>query len=350
MSFQFDKTGNRTLLDATNYVSNNLNQYTHVGSTSFSNDSNGNLTNDGNHTYTYDVENRLTSSLYPLTSSYQYDGFGRRISKTVSGITTYFIYDGDQIVEERDSNGTLKASYVYGNGIDEVLTRSTTDDGRPTHYYFMDGLGSVTDLANTNGELVESYTYDAYGTPNAPSAVGNPFMFTGREYDSESGLYHYRARAYSPTIGRFLQRDPIGYFDSMNLFSYVNNNPLNWIDPLGLTCKKETDEENGSEQYNPFKSAWSAWDKFWKFNSQEWKDTAKKWMEEGFWKDAFTAYGFSGTGPFNAWFRYNPKDGFRWGSNKFYRDKLIKNPIWKKVNEWLRDFKLPWRGKPGHFR
>ena len=70
-------------------------------------------------------------------------------------------------------------------------------------------------------------------------------MFTGREYDAESGLYHYRARAYSPVIGRFLQRDPIGYYDSMNLFEYAQNNPINWLDPLGLTC---TDEEKDEER------------------------------------------------------------------------------------------------------
>jgi RHS repeat-associated protein len=92
--------------------------------------------------------------------------------------------------------------------------------------------------------VVEKYTYDAYGTPvirNASgailtaSAITNPHMFTGRRLDSETGLYHYRNRVYSPVIGRFLQRDPIGYFDSMNLFQYVGNSPLNWLDPFGLT-------------------------------------------------------------------------------------------------------------------
>ncbi|MDP2938467.1 MAG: RHS repeat-associated core domain-containing protein [Candidatus Omnitrophota bacterium] len=244
-AYQYDNVGNRTAADGVPYTSNNLNQYTQVGSNNFTYDGNGNLTSDGIHTYSYDAENRLITASGGQNSSYEYDGFGRRISKTVDGQTTYFIYDGDRIIEERDTNNTLLASYVYGGGIDEVLTMHR---GPQKVYYHYDGLGSVTNLTDTSGNVVESYSYDVYGLPNQTSQIGNRFYFTGRELDEESGLYYYRSRYYSPTIGRFLQRDPIGYYDSMNLYAYVYNNPVNWIDPIGWSKQKSWWQE-GWEWY-----------------------------------------------------------------------------------------------------
>ena len=119
----------------------------------------------------------------------------------------------------------------------------TMDRGTSTYYYHYDGLGSVRFVSNTNGATVEQYRYDPYGAPEirnssnqviSTSAINNPYMFTGRRWDKETEIYHYRNRAYDPELGRFLQRDPLGYVDSMNLYSYVTNNPIRWIDPLGL--------------------------------------------------------------------------------------------------------------------
>ena len=112
--------------------------------------------------------------------------------------------------------------------------------------YYYDALGNVTEIANNSGELVEYYTYDVYGkfeifdaSGNAlnESIAGNEYFFTGRRYEAKSGLYYYRARFYSPVLGRFLQPDPIGYGDGLNIYRYCSNNPVNFTDPMGLLRK-----------------------------------------------------------------------------------------------------------------
>ncbi|MBI3617719.1 MAG: RHS repeat-associated core domain-containing protein [Candidatus Omnitrophica bacterium] len=106
--------------------------------------------------------------------------------------------------------------------------------GSNTYYYHYDGLGSVTELTDSTGTLIGNYTYDPYGLSSVTSsAISNPFQFTGRRLDEEIGSYYYRARQYDPMIGRFLQRDPTGYEDGMNIFAYVKNNPINYFDPFG---------------------------------------------------------------------------------------------------------------------
>ncbi|VAX36346.1 hypothetical protein MNBD_UNCLBAC01-1000, partial [hydrothermal vent metagenome] len=166
------------------------------------------------------------------TATYQYDAHNRRSAKTVNGNTTYFIYDGDEVIAEYNGSNALQAEYVMGDNIDEILTMERAGQ---TYYYHTDGLGSITQITNSAGSIIEQYTYDSYGQPSVTSsAIGNPYMFTGRRFDEESGIYYYRNRQYDPAIGRFLQRDPLGYVDGMNLFSMVGNNPVNKIDPYGL--------------------------------------------------------------------------------------------------------------------
>ncbi|MBF0532545.1 MAG: RHS repeat protein [Candidatus Omnitrophica bacterium] len=245
-AFDYDNVGNRLTADGVNYTSNALNQYLTVNSSTFGYDTNGNLASDGAKTFTYDEENHLISSP-SSASTYAFDAFGRRLSKTVNGTTTYFIYNGDDIIEERNATGELLRDYVHGPGVDEVLTMSTTQP-TATYYYFRDGLGSTSEILNGNGNLAESYDYASYGNTNiynsshilqSSSSISNPYMFTGREFDPETNLYHYRARAYDLTIGRFLQRDPIGTVDDVNLYRYVRNRPTMLVDPYGLYSTEE---------------------------------------------------------------------------------------------------------------
>ncbi|MBW2738080.1 MAG: RHS repeat-associated core domain-containing protein, partial [Deltaproteobacteria bacterium] len=251
IGFTYDSLGNRIHIDkqgtAVNYAANSMNQYTSVGNAAYAYDENGNLISDGESTYEYDYENRLisASNLSHAGISYEYDPFGRRIEKNVDGAITKYIYDGDQVICETDGSGIITAKYVYGAGIDEVVTMQRSGN---TYFYHYDGLGNVTNITNDTGSVVESYSYDAYGSSSDTSSVGNPYLFNGRRFDAETGLYNYRARYYDPEIGRFLQTDPLGYYGNVNLYSYVNNNPLNWVDPFGL-CKDKSFWEKFGEGY-----------------------------------------------------------------------------------------------------
>lgn len=134
----------------------------------------------------------------------------------------------------------VQAVYRYGFDLDQPLTMRRNN---VPSWYLTDPIGTVTAIADAAGNVVERYRYDAFGevaifdgagAPLTASAVGNSFLFTGRELDPETGLYHYRARAYSPQLGRFLQRDPLGQIPDANVYRYTGNHPLDSTDPLGL--------------------------------------------------------------------------------------------------------------------
>ncbi|MBI4354788.1 MAG: RHS repeat protein, partial [Candidatus Omnitrophica bacterium] len=215
IDYRYDAVGNRLTAAGQPYTPNRLNQYDAVGATTLRHDTNGNVTFDGVNTYAYDSENRLIRVERPgLIATFTYDALGRRVSKTVNGVTIHFLYDGDQLIADYDASGKLLARYVYGPGLDEPLVMLKAGK---TYYFHPDPLGSIIALSDDRGQIVERYTYDAFGQPTilAPdgtvrtaSVVGNRFMFTGREYDFETGLYHSRTRTLHPGLGRFLQREP----------------------------------------------------------------------------------------------------------------------------------------------
>jgi RHS repeat-associated protein len=242
-AFAYDAVGNRT---TAGNVTNAGNQLTADATHAYQYDDNGNLIRKtllatGNYTqYTYDAENRLTkveefmagNPTPAATSTYRYDGLGRRIEKVANGQTKRYVYDGEDILLEYDGSNVLQARYTHGPGIDEPIA---VTKGSSTYFYHQDGLGSVTDLTDAAGATAKSYAYDAYGNIlESPGTLEQPYTYTGREFDNESGLYYYRARYYDPATGRFLQKDPIGVLNNINLYPYTRNNSTNLVDPLGL--------------------------------------------------------------------------------------------------------------------
>ena len=270
--FTLDGLGNRSQVQVTpwggsasttTYASDVVNQYTTIGTTSRTHDLNGNLTDDGSQKYVYDYKNRLCEvrdAANALIASYKYDALGRRIEKDIAGgATTRYILAGVSVIEEYDGSDTWQANYIHEDRIDHSVAMERADiadvDGDSNtaelmrFHYHQQALGSVTELTSRAGAVVEWVRYDAYGKATicdqngavvTKSAVGNPYLFTGRAWDDESGTYFYRARTYDPEAGRFLQRDPLGYVDGLAAHEYVGSSPVRFTDPSG---ERETSAE-----------------------------------------------------------------------------------------------------------
>lgn len=222
-------------------AANNLNQILTAGASTLAYaDGRGNLTSDGTWTYTYNTENMLIGATNgSVTVSFDYDAENRQIRKTVGSTKTRYVYSGDQLIAEyNDTTGALLRRYVYALGKDDPIM--VVDSSNVVTYLHADHLGSIIARTNNTGAIISggNYTYSPFG--QSSSLAGTTFGFTGQRFDSDLGLYHYKARYYSPALGRFLQADPAGYDVGYNLYPYAKNDPLNRTDANGMEDKKRT--------------------------------------------------------------------------------------------------------------
>lgn len=242
LTYAYDPAGNRTGITRANGPATLLpqpvttaydaaNQLILFNGVPVTHDANGNMTSDGANTYTWDARNRLVAISGGTTASFTYDALGRRISKTVNGQTTQFLYDGNDIVAEMQG-GAITAFYLRGLNIDEPFVRITAGGAE---YYHTDALGSTLALTNDAGAVTTTYAYEPFGKTTITGTSTNPFQYTGRENDG-TGLYYYRARYYSPRLQRFISEDPLGIISGdLNYYAYVANDPLNLTDGFGFT-------------------------------------------------------------------------------------------------------------------
>jgi RHS repeat-associated protein len=225
----YARTGTPQAVTSASYNANN--QLTNWKGTNLAYDANGNLTSDGTNSYTWNARNQLVSISGGVTATFQYDPFGRRVSKTISG-TTQFLYDGANPVQE--ISGTSGSANLLTGSVDEYFQRTDSVGARN---FLTDALGSTLALADSTGTVQTSYTFEPFGnTTMSGASTTNSFAYTGRELDS-TGLYFYRARYYNPVLQRFISEDPIGFNGGINIYAYVSNSPTNFFDPLGLDKK-----------------------------------------------------------------------------------------------------------------
>jgi RHS repeat-associated protein len=239
-SYAYDGVGNRTSSHrSSTYSYQSNNRLTNTDTANYLYDNNGNMISRSDASGTiqlqWDFENRLTQVVTPSAGSvtYKYDALGRRVQSAPSnGVGINFTYDGDDVAQDKTSSGVI-TDYLNGPGIDNKIRQKT---GTTINYFAQDHLGSTTALTDNNGALVERETYDAYG--NSAGSAKTRYGFTGRERDSFTGLMYYRARWYDGQLGRFISEDPIGFRGGLNWYSYVGNNPSNFVDPVGLWATK----------------------------------------------------------------------------------------------------------------
>lgn len=242
ISYAYDPAGNRTSRVksgvTTTYTYDDANRLLTATGATYSWNANGNLTSKtvgGTTTsFAYDFDDRLTSITGPATVAFSYDGLGRRASRTAAGVTTAFFFDENRITAEKQGS-TVTGHFTYG------VTRVSRDVGANSVFYHVDGLGSARQLTDNTEAVVKSYLFEAFGELVSQSGTAeNPYQFAGAwnyRADGDAGLIQVGARYYDPQVGRFITADlvlgtPLNP-QSLNRYPYVENNPVNAIDPTG---------------------------------------------------------------------------------------------------------------------
>ena len=248
-AYDYDPVGNRTTsFLSTLHTHDDANRLTDDDQFTYTYDLNGNLATktdkvtSGVTTYTWDAQNQLIQIDVPggTSTTYKYDGLGRRIEKDVNGNISRYVYDGADIALEYGGTNNFIARFTHGDQIDQPLA---IQKAGAFYFYHADHQGSITHLTKLDGSLANEYRYDSFGNISfpIPETVIQPFTYTGREFDVESGLYYYRARYYDSQTGRFLSEDPIRFNGlDQNLYRYVFNDPVNFIDPEGNQPKPKS--------------------------------------------------------------------------------------------------------------
>jgi RHS repeat-associated protein len=257
-SYGYDPVGNRLSLtqgSTTTYTYDRADRILSAGATGYTVDANGNTTARGTDAFAYDQANRLKSATVAgTTTTYAYDGDGKRASQTTGGSTTSYVYDANRSLPVVLSDGSRK--YVWGLGL-----AYSVDSAGALSVSHADGLGSVRALSDGAGTLVGTYLTDSFGVALATGgSSAQPFQFTGEQRDT-TGLYYLRARFYDPQVGRFLSRDTLFGSSrsplSLHRYSYVQNNPINAVDPSGHCMAKitrddcEWGDDSGSDDLSP---------------------------------------------------------------------------------------------------
>jgi RHS repeat-associated protein len=220
-------------------IPNGLNQLTSVGPKTLTHDTNGNVTAFGTKSFDYSSENLLLTG--PNSTTLTYDPLAR-LDQTNSGASTSrFAYDGLDMIAEYNTSNALQRRWVFDlvSGQPIVSYEGTGTAAADRRYLSSDERGSIISVSDSTGGSIGINTYDEYGQRGTAN-VGM-FGYTGQAWLPSMGVWYYKARVYEPELGRFLQPDPIGYPGGMNLYAYVGNDPINWLDPLGLCPLGEKD-------------------------------------------------------------------------------------------------------------
>ena len=241
--YAYDSWGNRLVANingsVTNFLYDETDRMTSSSNGTFAFDNTGNLIfrnrDNASQQFRYDGLGRMSSIVFEDGSerTFHYDPLGNRVEVLFEGgELKRFFHDEPNVIAELDTTGATVARYTVGLGYDEWI--SAKINGLSSIYYHKDGLGSIHSLSDENGLVVQTYSYDAYGGIIENSGgISNPYTYTGRAIEEGTDMYYYRDRYYASGEGRFVQRDPLGYVSLQNDFSYVFNNPINYIDPKG---------------------------------------------------------------------------------------------------------------------